>query len=246
MSNPESFPIVEVVDPSGKRGLHVIWACVDPNEYWYVCQARKIPFGAFSEMARGIKSERNFLPSEPKIAIMDQRGGAACVDMETGETWFDRFGFMGLHYEQSTQGTAKIDMGLADLHEWLRPVWNPGLDKAIPKLRFCASVARMKEGPVWALRNFLWDESKPKAWHYRQAAKDWIDCLRYLATYPNLTYKRLAGRGVGPSAADRGLAATYRRPQTSPRGPYQAVPRAYAWPRRQFRSGGSFLLSRRY
>ena len=216
MTNPNSWPIVEVCDPSGRRGLHVIWATVDPDDYWYVCWAAKVPPGAFSEMAKGVRSERKMLPHEPDLAIMDARGGAFQIDMETRETFFDRFRQFGLNYVPSIQLSDTMDADIAVLRDWLMPRYNPVADKAIPKLRFTRSVALMKEGPLWALQTFIWDPHKmTKAWHYKQRSKDFVDCLRYLAIYPGLSHRRFQ-YDTDPSV-NRGssLADSYRRPKLS-------------------------------
>ena len=210
--NPKTFPIVEVCDPSGKRGLHIVWAAVDPDDRWYVVHAAKIPYGSFSEMARGVQHQRRFLPSEPAVCIMDQRGGAFVIDAETKETWFDRFRQFGLHYEQSVQAGDRLDVDIATLHDWFRPVWDPGKEQAIPKLRFCNSVWRMKEGPVWGVMQFIWDQNQTKQWHYKQKSKDWVDCLRYLTSHPGLSYRRLSQKREGSVGGHRGLATSYRRP----------------------------------
>jgi hypothetical protein len=54
-----------------------------------------------------------------------------------------------------------------------------------------------------------------KAWHYKQRSKDFVDCLRYLAIYPGLSYRRFQ-YDTDPSV-NRGssLADSYRRPKLS-------------------------------
>jgi hypothetical protein len=217
VSNPGSWPIVEVCDPSGRRGLHIIWATVDPDDYWYIVWAAKVPPGAFSEMAKTVKAERRMLPHEPDLAIMDARGGAFQVDMETRETFFDRFRQFGLMYTPSIQQSETLDADIAILRDWLAPKYNPVKDAAVPKLRFTRAVANMKEGPLWAIQSFIWDpHSQTKAWHYKQKSKDFVDCLRYLAIYPGLTYRRFqhANTMVDPRNLP-GLAGSYRRPKLS-------------------------------
>lgn len=225
--NPRSYPIVEVIDPSGKRGIFCIWAAISPGyeaiddigsrmqcDYVTIVHARQIPENAFSFMAKDIRRERHYLPHEPELAIMDQRGGAASLTQETEDTWFDGFRKCGLFYQKSTQTADVRPADAAVLHDWLRPNWNPVLQKFIPRLTFTASVARIKEGPLWAVKSFLWDAEKSRAWHYKQTAKDYVDCLRYLVTYPGLTYKRLAVVRGAPASVPS-LASTYRTPMPS-------------------------------
>lgn len=214
-SNPQSWPIVEVCDPSGRRGLHIIWAAVDPEDYWYVVWAARVPPGAFSEMAKGVKAERKMLPHEPDFAIMDARGGAFQVDMETRETFFDRFRQFGLVYNPSIQQSETMDADIATLRDWLMPRYHPQLDKSVPKLRFTKSVANQKEGPLWALQTFTWDpHGRTKSWHYKQKSKDFVDCLRYLTGYPGLSYRRFQRAGDDPSVyRGSSLAESYRRPR---------------------------------
>ena len=203
MSDPRSWPIVEVVDPSFTRGHHTIWACVDPDELWYVIRAKIIPDGAFGQIATDIKAERGYLPHAPALAIMDQRGGAHVMNKETNESWFDRFAREGLRYVPST------DVPMQALHDWLRPIYRPSQNRPIPKLRFTAQVAQMKEGPIWALERFIWSPDSTKMRQYKQKEKDFVDCLRYLAGYPGLSYQRLKG-SVNASAPST-LAASYSR-----------------------------------
>jgi hypothetical protein len=211
MSNPRAWPIVESCDPAEKRGLHVIWLTVDPDDYWYLAHAAKIPHGPFSAMVAELKRERSFLPHEPNLAIMDCRGGAHTIDLETQETWFERFHKLGVHYVPSIPAAKELNYSIAELGEWLRPRYHPAVDRDVPKLRICDGVTRrMKENPFWALQSFLWDPTQTKPWHYRQKSKDFIDCMLMVATYPNLTYRRLVA-GTAPTRSTPGsLAASYR------------------------------------
>lgn len=248
VSNPRGWPIVEVCDPSGRRGLHIIWAAVDPEDYWYVVWAARVPPGAFSEMAKGVKAERKMLPHEPDLCIMDARGGAFQVDMETRETFFDRFRQFGLLYVPSVQQSETMDADIANLRDWLMPRYHPVSDRSISKLRFTRSVANMKEGPLWALQTFVWDPHKQtKAWHYKQKSKDFVDCMRYLTGYPGLTYRRFQNATDPSVYRGNSLAESYRRPKLAgdARGNRQTLgirsgaPMGYraAWNMRR-RSGG--------
>lgn len=215
-ADPKRWPLVEVTDPSVKRGIFTVWAVCDPTDHWFVVRAARIPDASFVEMADNIKAERGYLGRAPQVAIMDQRGGQWVANKDLELTWFQRFAELGLHYLPSQ------DTPMQALHEWLRPVWDPQTDKAVPKLRICQSVADMKEGPLWGLMRFVWDPVQTKQWQYRQAGKDWVDCLRYLSGFPGLTYKQLIGK---TEYQQPGISDTYQsRPAASAAGLARMLP----------------------
>lgn len=207
---PNSWPLVEVCDPSMKRGTHHIWAVCSPQDFWYIVHAAHVPDGAFSSICEGIKRERAKLPRQPDVAIMDQRGGKHSVSKIELTNWFDEFRKQGLNYIPS------VDVPIQTLHEWLRPKWDQDKEGHIPKLRFLRKVTGIDQGPMWALRRFVWDPTASKTRQYRQPSKDFIDCLRYLSGHPGLKYYRMA-RGLGAMNPQRrvDMAATYgpMRPQ---------------------------------
>lgn len=200
MIDAKRWPIVEVCDPSQKRGMFLIWAAFAPDDFVYVVRANHVPNGSFDVMADGIKANRTMLPRLPTLSIMDQRGGQFVSNRDLEKTFFDEFHERGLHYEPS------VDVPMQTLHDWFRPIWRPDLEKAVPKMRLTESVANMKDGPLVALQRFIWDPSQTKAWQYKQKSKDWIDCLRYLAGHPGLSHQRLQGVTEMPSS---GIASTY-------------------------------------
>lgn len=205
--NPRTWPVVEVVDPSTTRGLYIIWAVIRPDERLTVVQAAIVPDDAFSIMAKGIHQWRGYLGRQPVKAIMDCRGGGQIIDKETQETWFDRFRRFGLHYELS------VETPMADLHEALRVVWDPESGEARPRMTFTESVARMERGPMWALERFIWTPDRKRATtaEYKQVGKDWVDCLRYLAGFPGLTYRRFLAAEEMPQRQT--IAQSYAPPQ---------------------------------
>lgn len=200
MIDARRWPVVEVCDPSTKRGLYLIWAAFSPDDFVYVVRAKHVPDASFDVMSQGVKAERSALPRPPTLAIMDQRGGQFVSNRDLEKTFFDEFHERGLHYEPS------VEVHMQSLHDWMRPIWRPDQEKAIPKLRITESVANMKDGPVTALQRFIWDPTQTKAWQYKQKSKDWVDCLRYLAGHPGVTYQRLQGRTEMESP---GLASSY-------------------------------------
>jgi hypothetical protein len=200
MIDAKRWPCVEVCDPSTKRGMYLIWAVFSPDDRVFVVRAKHVPDGSFDAMSDGIKSERTHLPRQPALAIMDQRGGQFVSNRDLEKTFFDEFHERGLHYEPS------VDTPMQKLHDWLRPVWRPDIERAVPKLMLTETVANMADGPMTALGRFIWDPTQTKAWQYKQKSKDWVDCLRYLAGYPGLTYQRLQGR---TDMETPGIAASY-------------------------------------
>lgn len=200
MIDAKRWPSVEVCDPSSKRGMYLIWATFSPDDFVYIVHAKHVPDASFDVMSENIKSERARLPRPPTLAIMDQRGGQFVSNRDLEKNFFDEFHERGLHYEPS------MDTPMQKLHDWMRPVWRPDVEKAIPKLRVTEPVANMSDGPMTALQRFIWDPTQTKAWQYKQKSKDWVDCLRYLSGFPGLSYQRLQGR---PETESQGLAATY-------------------------------------
>jgi hypothetical protein len=186
------WPVVEVVDPSETRGLNCLYSICDPDDRWYVVRARVVPNGSFAEMAHNIRQERDSLPRLPSRAIMDVRGGSRKWNQETGESWMDKFRQNGLYYLPS------VETEWQRLHDWLRPIYDPVLGKAVPKLRLTESVCRQEKGPLWALERFIYDPTKSKSWQYNQPSKDWMDCLRYLSGFPGLTWENLMGHVETP------------------------------------------------
>lgn len=185
-----SWPVVESIDPSDTRGLHVAWFAIDPASFAICVHAKLIPHGAFSEMARGIQLERGYLPNPPVLGIMDSRGGRHTINLEAREDWFGGFARNGLHYVPS------VEADLARVHEWLRPLYHPLLDKVVPRLRFTERVADMERGPAWALESFTWDRSQSEYAQRHQKPKDWIDVIRYFCGYPGMTWERFMGDGL--------------------------------------------------
>lgn len=200
MIEAKRWPCVEVCDPSMKRGLFLIWATFSPDDFVYVVHAKHVPDGSFDVMSEAVKAERSRLPRPVCLAIMDQRGGQFVSNRDLEKTFFDEFHERGLDYEPS------VDTPMQKLHDWMRPVWRPDVEKAIPKLRLTEPVANMSDGPLTALQRFIWDPTQTKSWQHKQKAKDWVDCLRYLAGFPGLTYQRLQGRTEIPTP---GIAQTY-------------------------------------
>ncbi len=206
------WPLVEIVDPAQARGLHIIWATCDPDDYWYIIHAARVENDAFSRMCREIKRQRSQLGRTPDLAIMDARGGAHTINLEKQQTWFDAFREHGLDYAPSTETP------LQALHDWMRPVWNPAKsEKETPKLRMTKSVAEMERGMMWAFRRFVWSPMAGNAKQYSQPGKDWIDCARYLAGHQGMKFNRLARVASGPAIS---RAESYvSRQRSSPNSP---------------------------
>ena len=183
---PPTWPIVECLDPSMKRGLFLTWVVCDPNNYWYLIQSVNIPNGSFGQMVADLKRWREQLSRPPTLAIMDQRGGAHEVSKFSQTTWFEEFRRLGLHYVPSTE------VPLQTLHDWLEPKWDATKEKHCPKLRMTQKVATQDRGPMWSLKRFVWDPHKSKKAQYTQKAKDLVDCLRYTVGHPGMTFQRLA------------------------------------------------------
>ena len=208
-TDARKWPIVEVVDPSMTRGLYVIWFQMDPRtERWFMSHAAHIEDAAVSVMCEGVKRERRFVGRDPDIAIMDAKGGAHIVDKERNESWFMRFRSHGLDYEPNDEPA-----GLEELDEWLRPVWDPVLEKTIPRLSICERVAQIPQGPLWAFQRFQWDPMMSKKELYEQPGKDWVDCAKYFVNQKSVNRTRLrreAGRGKAKARErHQRLAASY-------------------------------------
>jgi len=184
-----TWPLVEVVDPSTTRGLYVIWfQCDKRTDRWYMVHAAHVESGPISVMVQSIKAERRFVGREPDLAIMDAKGGAQKVDMEKAEDWFMRFRQLGLDYVPNDEPAT-----LEELDEWLKPVWDPVLQKAVPKLMICERVAAMEQGPLWALQRFQWDPLMTHKALYCQPGKDFVDCMKYLCNQKSVNRLRKSG-----------------------------------------------------
>lgn len=208
---PTHWPLVEVVDPSMKRGLTTIWATVDPEDFWFVVQAKVIPDGSFAEMSRELQRWRDVLRRQPDYFIMDQRGGKTTLDKWEQTTWFDEFRRMGVNYQPSQE------VPMQTLHGWLRPEWEPRKEKFVAKLRFTERVAKEEKGPMHALSRFQWDTAvRNRARLQRQPSKDFVDCLRYLAGHPGMRAARLLARKNGAGQRVAGTASSYRTKGAEP------------------------------
>jgi len=201
---PPHWPVVEVVDPSMKRGLTTIWATVDPEDFWYVIQAKVIPDDSFSAMNRDLQKWRDVLGRQPDYFLMDQRGGAAITSKEKKQTWFDEFRVAGTTYQPSRE------VPMQTLHGWLKLEWMPRKEKFLPKLRLTQRVANEKDGPLHALQRFVWDERlMSKGRLQRQKSKDFVDCLRYLAGQPGMRFQRLSQKRNGAGLQGARIAQSY-------------------------------------
>ena len=188
------WPLVESCDPSMTRGLYVTWMQKDPRtERWYVVWASHIEDAAVSVMAEQVKRERRFIGKEPDLAIMDAKGGRARVDKERDEDWFIRFRQLGLDYVPNDEPAP-----LEELDEWLRPVWDPVLEKMVSKLMITQRVADLPRGPLWALQRFQWDPlSMSTKQLLGQPGKDYVDTLKYFVNQRAINRGRLARGRTG-------------------------------------------------
>ena len=214
---PAGWPLVEVNDPSMKRGLFVCWFVVDPEDYWYCIQAKVIADGAFDEMHQRLQKWRDVLGRMPEVYIMDQRGGAHEINKDLRTTWFDEFRKRGTYYEPSQE------VPMQTLHGWLRPKWDPKKEKFLPKLRMTSRVAREERGPLWGFRRFQWNPNESKKRQYNQPGKDWVDDFRYLAGHRGLTFLRLARNPDSYASAPR-IATSYAPPPTLRQGSGIVIP----------------------
>ncbi len=255
--NPAEFglPIIEIVDPAPKRGLHVKWYTVTRSNLWYCFEAARISAQrGFHGMAEEIKRYRKQMGrAEPDIALLDPRGGKnPTITPERQSNWFEEFKKQGLVYKPAIgMGRKEGDTGehtsIEVLHDWLKPQFNPATEEQeVPKLRFCQRVKFIEEGPLWAYRRFTWDHLASNRKKYLQRGKDWLDLDAYLVLYVNqhrLTYEKLAKRVAAQQGQSTrpSLAATYasvprplrhlRHPLQRRRGPMWAPRAGESWRR---------------
>lgn len=206
------IPIVEVIDPSLKRGIWCGWFAFKPDNTVDWFQATVIPHGPLSLMCGGIHRMRAQLPSKPVIEICDQRGLKFNSDSEAQKNWMQSFAENGLRYTKS------LDVPMPKLHDWLAV---PHGENTRPKLALTRRVASMREGPLWACARFRWNPLDSHKKLYGQKGKDWIDLMRYLSGHPGLSYARLAplqGRERQPGAV-RAYVQQRPRPNDLPTSP---------------------------
>lgn len=227
---PTDAPIVEVIDPSSKKGIYAIWAYVDPNDYWTIFHAAHIRDGGMDFLCEQIKGHRErFLPAPPVEAICDQRFGPHMASKIEQTTWFQEFSRRGLHYTPSSDGLHET------LHDWFKVEKNIAGDTLRPKLVMTKSVADQKEGLLWATEKFKFNPEMSYREKYKQKGKDWIDCVRYLAGHPGLTAQRLSRRGGKGHPARRPLNLTYAKPSRpeTPAAMFRAQAKMVLRPRRR-------------
>lgn len=208
---PTSWPLVEVVDPSPKRGLHIKWYVCDPQDRWYNIYAERIPSdGGFRRMAQQVFAHRQKIGRHPDLALMDPRGGHhKQVGSDGIKDWFDQFRAHGITYVPAVAPSvdnARVQI----LHDWLKPVFDPSKGgEQVPRLRFCRRLRTMKKGPLWAYERFTWDPVLSPKKQYEQECKDFIDCDMYLALWVekhNLTFQKYEDMDRPPMT---GIAASY-------------------------------------
>lgn len=193
-------PVIEIIDPSMKKGIYVIWATVNAREEWTVFHARHIPDGSMDFLCDQIKQHRaSHMSGEPILKLCDRRFGPHIANKVDQTTYFEEFARRDLRYEPTVDG----------LHETLRD-WLKAPPGARPKLMFSESVCRQDEGILWACERFRWEPEQSYKVRYQQKGKDWIDLCRYLAGYPDLTFERLSRRLNG-APAKRPLNLTYSK-----------------------------------
>lgn len=209
---PVGWPLVEIVDPSPRRGLHIKWYTCDPEDRWYNTHAERIPSdGGFRRMVEQVFKYRQRLGRQPDLCLMDPRGGHhKQVGSDGIQDWFDQFRAHGIVYTPAV--APSIDNArVQTLHDWLKPTYDPSKDAApTAKLRFCKRLRTMKKGPLWAYERFTWDPTNSPRKQYEQECKDFIDCDTYLALWVNkhnLTFKRWQAQDRPPQSA--GIAASY-------------------------------------
>lgn len=208
-SDPKTWPAVHVLDPSLARGLFSIWAVCSPKDTWYVVHASHTTHASFSQMVNDLKREemRN-VPRPPSLRIMDCRGGAHSVNLETRDDFFTAFRRQGLIFVPSKSEEIRVN----HLHEWLTPRFDPLTGRMTAKLYFTRNVHAMKEGPCWALERFVWNPDDPTTKQRQQTGKDWVDCLRYLALHPGLSWAILASdMKTGETSQPKPLAQSFAR-----------------------------------
>jgi len=195
-----SWPLVEVVDPSMTRGLYVIWFQKDPRtERWYMVWANHVEDAAVSVMAECVKRERRFIGKEPELCIMDAKGGRFRIDKERDEDWFVRFRQLGLDYVPNDEPAP-----LEELDEWLRPVWDPVLEKMVSKLMITQRVADLPRGPLWALQRFQWNPVEMSTRQLLgQPGKDYVDCVKYFVNQKSINRGRSLRDRKGAASRSR-------------------------------------------
>lgn len=188
-----AWPLVEVVDPSMTRGLYVCYFQMDPRtDRWYLTWACHIHDAPISVMVEQLKRERRFIRDrDPELCIMDAKGGRHRVDKERDEDWFMRFRQFGLDYVPNDEPTT-----LEEVDEWLKLVWDPILEKAVPKLSITERVANIHRGPLWGLQRFQWDPFMTQKEFLQQPGKDWVDCIKYFCNQRSINRGRLRKRGA--------------------------------------------------
>jgi len=207
-TDPKTWPCVHVLDPSLARGLFSIWAVCSPQDKWYVVHAAHTEHNAFSQMVNDLKREEmRSIPRPPTLRIMDCRGGAHSVNLETRDDFFTAFRRQGLIFVPSKSEQIRTNQ----LHEWLAPLFNPMTGRMECKIYFTRSVHLMKEGPCWALERFVWNPEASDTKQRQQAGKDWIDCLRYLALHPGLSWAMLRGDETVKKKEQKPLSQSFRR-----------------------------------
>lgn len=209
---PDAWPLVEVVDPAPKRGLHVKWFTCDEHDRWYNTHAARIPVaGGFRGMAKQVYAHRQEVGRHPDLALMDPRGGHhRMVGTDGIEDWFQGFRKEGLVYTPAI--APSVENGTVQtLHDWLKPAYDPSKGElSVPRLRFCKRLRTLKNGPLWAYERFSWNpQASLRKREYEQAGKDWVDCDMYLAMWVErmkLTHRKLVAEDA---PRRRSLAASY-------------------------------------
>lgn len=211
-NDPKTWPCVHVLDPSLSRGLFSVWAVCSPKDQWYVVHASHTQHASFSQMVNDLKREESkALPRPPAVRIMDCRGGAHTVNLENRDDFFTAFRRHGLVFVPSKSEEIRTNQ----LHEWLTPRFDPISNRMTCKIHFTRSVHQMKEGPTWALQRFVWNPEDTGAKQRQQAGKDWVDCLRYLALHPGLTWAILASDITKTETSQpKALSQSYARRQS--------------------------------
>jgi len=240
---PSDWPVVEVVDPSMKRGLYVKWYVCTPEDRWVNYHAAHIPDGSFAFYARQIAAHRDRFQRQPDVMLMDPRGGRHTVNHDTKDDWFARFKQVGLKYHPAPAPTGQDNTtGVAILHGWLQPEFDPSVtDRPLPRITFCRRLASIQEGPIWAYRRFVWNPLDSAKRQYNQAGKDWIDLDMYLAMWVErykMTFQKLGARFADPEPRRASLAESYASSPASPSA------RSSPWARRRQTSLATSYSSR--
>jgi phage terminase large subunit-like protein len=217
---PAFWPIVEVNDPSYKRGHHVSWFTCSPDDEWFCVQAAVIQNGSFSEMCNELKKRRNALGRLPDLAIMDSRGGQHEINKDHQSNWFDEFRKRDVHYVPSQDVKGAAGASITRLHEWMKPAWDTKKEKFVAKLRMTSTVAQVERGPLWAFRRFQFNPAWSVKRQQTQPAKDFVDTWKYLSAHKGLTFRRLSRNAEEGHQAPR-ISQSY----APPRGPQTLYPR---------------------